>query len=147
MSTRMTPSDAANIIRHLSNVAAMDQSEEGRAVVGRVNAHLLEYIRSEEAGKINDGGPAFPMQEPQAIHAYAAAACQHIPAANADERDRVYMTARAQAIGGMSLRDYFAAKAMQAWLVGVDSPKVERCAEHAFEVADAMLKTREGGAS
>ena len=35
---------------------------------------------------INDGGPAFPMQEPQAIHAYAVAAVDGIT--DPDERDR-----------------------------------------------------------
>ena len=59
------------------------------------------------AAEINDGGPAFPMQEAQAIHAKAYAAVQHI--ADNDERDRAYVTARAAAVGGMSLRDYFAA--------------------------------------
>ena len=41
---------------------------------------------------------------------------------------------------GMTLRDYFAAKAMQEW-VGVLSP-VEG-ADLAYEWADAMLKARE----
>jgi hypothetical protein len=48
---------------------------------------------------------------------------------------------------GMTLRDYFAAKAMQAWLVGVNRPKVEHCAKQAYEIADAMLAAREGGAA
>jgi hypothetical protein len=44
---------------------------------------------------------------------------------------------------GMTLRDYFAAKAMQAWLVGVDEPGEGRCADFAYRMADAMLKARE----
>ena len=48
--------------------------------------------------------------------------------------------------GGMTLRDYFAAKAMQAIL----SPKsnvsdqfiADCCARSAYEIADAMLKAR-----
>jgi hypothetical protein len=44
---------------------------------------------------------------------------------------------------GMTLRDYFAAKAMQSWLVGVDDPCTESCAKLAYKVADAMLKARE----
>jgi hypothetical protein len=44
--------------------------------------------------------------------------------------------------GGMTLRDYFAAKAMQAWLTGVDSPLEEKCVEFAYRIADAMLKAR-----
>ena len=44
---------------------------------------------------------------------------------------------------GMTLRDYFAAKAMQAWLVGVNEPGGGRCADFAYRMADAMLKARE----
>lgn len=43
---------------------------------------------------------------------------------------------------GMDLRDYFAAKAMQAWLTGVDSPLEDKCVEFAYRMADAMLKAR-----
>lgn len=51
---------------------------------------------------------------------------------------------------GMTLRDYFAAKAMQkmlyservAGIVGVNLYE-HRCAEDAYKVADAMLKARE----
>lgn len=46
-------------------------------------------------------------------------------------------------VKGMSLRDYFAAKAMQAWLVNVTSPKKELCASVAYGIADAMLLERE----
>ncbi|WP_144814125.1 hypothetical protein [Enterobacter sp. DE0047] len=42
---------------------------------------------------------------------------------------------------GMSLRDYFAAKAMQA-IVDV-SHNPELFANHAYKVADAMLRARE----
>jgi hypothetical protein len=44
---------------------------------------------------------------------------------------------------GMSLRDYFAAKAMQADLTGYDGATWDRVAKHAYEMADAMLKARE----
>jgi len=48
--------------------------------------------------------------------------------------------------GGMNLRDYFAAKAMQS-VVAINgrniSPKAS--ASHAYELADAMLKAREVG--
>jgi hypothetical protein len=72
--------------------------------------------------KIDNGGPAFT------VHPDLAGAIGCVNSAT-DE--------------GMTLRDYFAAKAMQAWLVGVDSPKVEHCAKQAYEIADAMLKARE----
>lgn len=103
---------------------------------------------------INTGGTAFQMQDPQAIHAYASAACQHIPSENVDERDRVYIAARAQAIGGMTLRDYFAAKAMQGFIAGHISHHghenhwlYKGIASEAYDVADAMLKAREGSAA
>ena len=42
---------------------------------------------------------------------------------------------------GMTLRDYFAAKAMQGILFeGLDENQTAR---HAYEIADAMLKARE----
>ena len=49
---------------------------------------------------------------------------------------------------GMSLRDYFAAKAMQAflssWIIKNDYPETDSIvAEHAYEMADAMLKARD----
>ncbi len=48
----------------------------------------------------------------------------------------------------MTLRDYFAAKAMQGFIA---SPMFSSCAPEgvaidAFEIADAMLAAREGGA-
>lgn len=59
-----------------------------------------------------DGGTAFPMQDPQAIHAYAQAATEAAKHDNVEDRDQTYIAARAEAVGGMSLRDYFAAKAL-----------------------------------
>ena len=47
---------------------------------------------------------------------------------------------------GMTLRDYFAAKAMQAFvIIGKDSPKYgcELTAEDSYKQADAMLAERE----
>jgi hypothetical protein len=48
--------------------------------------------------------------------------------------------------GGMTLRDYFAAKAMQGLLAGITPTTVwshDEVAETAYKVADAMLKARE----
>lgn len=49
--------------------------------------------------------------------------------------------------GGMSLRDFFAATALQGWLAsfaGSDvSPVPDECAELAYELADAMIAARE----
>jgi hypothetical protein len=46
---------------------------------------------------------------------------------------------------GMTLRDYFAAKAMQSLIVVYHDDKnlVREYAQRAFEIADAMLKARE----
>jgi len=53
---------------------------------------------------------------------------------------------------GMTLRDYFAAKAMQGWLASFSesdahpsvSGKCYAVAEASYALADAMLKAREG---
>lgn len=113
----------------------------------------------------NAGGSAFPMQDPQAIHAYAAAAIDGIT--DPDERDRAYLKARAEAVGGMTLRDHFAAHCSElgdevsvvlaaelAATQGVAKPADSKdlmgwhrfwCAAHAahrYMMADAMLKAR-----
>ena len=62
----------------------------------------------------NTGGPAFP------AHHFDLAEGEH----------------------GMTLRDYFAAKAMQALIEKYDESPVEISLE-AYEFADAMLKARE----
>jgi hypothetical protein len=43
---------------------------------------------------------------------------------------------------GMTLRDYFAAKAMQGMMVDVHIPDCNYIAKTAYEMADAMLKAR-----
>lgn len=46
---------------------------------------------------------------------------------------------------GMTLRDYFAARAMQVLLAaGIDSEQYQEDAIQAYEIADAMLKARDG---
>lgn len=103
----------------------------------------------------DDGGPAFPMQDQSAIHAWAQARIEMLRLETTAERDAAYIQARAEAIGGMSLRDYFAAKAMQSFLAGHVSHcgheshwPYDSMAGDAYQVADAMLKARkEGGAS
>jgi hypothetical protein len=72
---------------------------------------------------INDGGPAFPIP-----------GLQH----DAD-------------FNGITLRDYFAAKAMQGWTANPlpnDTP-INEIAEWAYRQADAMIKARyqKGGAA
>ena len=105
---------------------------------------------------IETGGPAFPMQEPQAIHAYAVSAIDGIT--DPDERDRAYLKARAEAVGGASLRDYFAAKAMQGdwaaqgaacgmFVPDSDDELFARSARMYFRMADAMLAARKSNPS
>ncbi len=69
----------------------------------------------------NTGGPAFPVSE--------------------------YVQHNGLTIGtqeGMTLRDYFAAKAMQGLTSGgTGGWALELIAERAYEMADAMLKARE----
>lgn len=75
---------------------------------------------------MKDGGPAFPYS------------------ALAPDGPQMYTDSM-----GMSLRDYFAAKAMQAIVPQYETSMVD-CIEHmdfiaagAFKLADAMLKARE----
>ena len=69
--------------------------------------------------KINDGGPAFPLQSigPDFAPGYA----------------------------GMTLRDYFAAKAMQGYCArdGSIECNADDIAGDAYAIADAMLRERE----
>ena len=70
----------------------------------------------------NTGGPAFPAFEHHAGYG------------------------QMMAVGGMTLRDYFAAKALQAFLrnqkpQNMDQPAIT-WAQDAYEFADAMLKAR-----
>jgi hypothetical protein len=44
---------------------------------------------------------------------------------------------------GMTLRDYFAAKAMQAMITGKSSSSYKQTSSNAYEIADAMLLARE----
>lgn len=94
----------------------------------------------------NDGGTAFPMQDPQAIHAYAQAKTEAANAADVNERDQIYLAARAEAVSGMSLRDYFAAKALEsiAGTMGdIFEPHAQsELADCCYKMADAMLAAR-----
>lgn len=75
----------------------------------------------------NNGGPAFPRPF---------------------SKDETYADERIEAQDGMTLRDYFAAKAMQGlnssngptWFADSDVPEMAR---RAYLMADAMIKARE----
>ena len=83
----------------------------------------------------NDGGPAFP---PQVVR----------------DADGIFQDVAVYGMqSGMSLRDYFAAKAMAAHIMrhpvdagGTDYPFDATMAEWAYAQADAMLKARRPGA-
>ena len=62
---------------------------------------------------LNDGGPAFPRDHAHDGH------------------------------NGLSLRDYFAAKAMQGMMAGNWNTNYDDWAKHAYRLADAMIKARE----
>lgn len=104
------------------------------------------------ATPFDDGGPAFPVSDPQSSHATAMAASLHIE--DPTERERAYILARAAAVIGMSMRDYFAKGAMEATLasetameqVGNQATKkitpFAIVARMAYRMADEMLKAR-----
>jgi hypothetical protein len=70
------------------------------------------------------GGPAFPT--PQIV---------------VNEQGQI--TGFAVDADGMTLRDYFAAKAMQSIRETAPATTYEHIAKYAYEMADAMLKARE----
>ena len=77
----------------------------------------------------NTGGPAFPQNTKIVLGA-------------GQEIHQGFM-------GGMTLRDYFAAKALQGYMVGLKPAQdigpvmQDRIAEGMYSMADAMLKARE----
>jgi hypothetical protein len=78
----------------------------------------------------DDGGPAFPQIESRVERDYDNAPSYAVP----------------YSYGGMTLRDYFAAKCMADVLghFSWDEPEIDKAAAFAFKLADAMLKAREG---
>ncbi len=80
--------------------------------------------------KINDGGPAFPIPDPFNLKPET-------------EDDMMRFAA------GISMRDYFAAKAMQAQLTAFWAMETHHVwsngeiAREAYAIADAMLKARQ----
>ncbi|AMW64487.1 hypothetical protein QIT80_gp27 (endogenous virus) [Pseudomonas phage phiAH14a] len=76
---------------------------------------------------IQDGGPAFPVAEYDHMVFQPATVSE-------TKRD----------LSGMSLRDYFAAKAMQGWTANPlpNDSSIKNVAEWAYRQADAMLAAR-----
>lgn len=87
------------------------------------------------------GGPAFPVDR-QCAYAQAVATV-------GTENETRYIEEVNRVSGGMTLRDYFAAKAMQGILANpgqldnVTDDAAGWVSRDAFKVADAMLKVRE----
>ena len=96
----------------------------GRAGFYRANAGTFN-IEELFVSNTNTGGPAFP-QNTKLVHAAG------------QEVHQGFM-------GGMTLRDYFAAKAMQGILAkwGTGLPPSDMTVEASYAYADAMLKARE----
>ncbi|WP_235423954.1 hypothetical protein [Citrobacter koseri] len=86
------------------------------------------------------GGPAFPVAD---------GAAHRIAMQVAGDDEAKYIAESAKALSGMTLRDYFAAKAMQAMISNasiIDNDSdgaVNYAAIAAYKFADAMLRTRE----
>ena len=84
----------------------------------------------------NDGGPAFPAQQARVKELGAATICA----------PGVVPPITWEYDGGMSLRDWFAGQAIAGHAdgQGVSKPWAEEYARSAYQIADAMLKAREG---
>ena len=54
-----------------------------------------------------------------------------------------YQNHHGQKLMGMTLRDYFAAKAMQPLIVSFTIQDINWTSQQAYKIADAMLKERE----
>ena len=98
--------------------------EIGKKIAQEINLALAEYESTNkpkeiEMNDIKDGGPAFPIKG---------------PVSTVDKQ-------------GMTLRDYFAAKAMQGMLAnskqGNSLIDKDRFSEWCYQMADEMLKARE----
>ncbi|QLG90420.1 hypothetical protein HZF02_26695 [Pseudomonas yamanorum] len=90
-------------------------------------------------------GPAFPCMDSAVINKIGMSATLDLPeTASVHERDKVYIQATAKAAQGMSLRDYFAAKAMQGWTSNPlpNDSSIQDVAAWAYRQADAMLAAR-----
>lgn len=116
---------ADDLLDEYDAAAGLLSREEHRARFSALRAKVEKAVKEAESEQTNNGGPAFPVAdlawpEPK----------------NTDEAVR--------AASGMTLRDYFAAKALS----GVASNPESGCnspsdlAHWSFRVADAMLKAR-----
>jgi hypothetical protein len=103
------------------------KEDASTAMLRRVEAFLSEGIRRMDA-PIGDGGPAFPVPEVSQNQATGEAVIHQTTCA------------------GLSIRDYFAAKALAGWLAGLPGDvevHEDAIARRCYTLADAMLKARQ----
>ena len=87
--------------------------------------------------------PAFPMGSTEA--AMYASCLEDLANPSLDDAERAHLSAKATALCGMTLRDYFAAKALQSYWADPDvAGDLDTAAAWAYDMADAMLKARNG---
>lgn len=124
----MNPTDAVNVLKFLERQVEADfGSPESKASLQRVADHLKDQVR-RLTSDFGDGGPAYP---------------QH--AVYDPMREQVNAAYDYGAEAGLSVRDFFAAKAMQSvFTVPIESTAEGKAyiATHAYKMADAMLKER-----
>jgi len=88
----------------------------------------------------NTGGPAFPQD-----YGHTKVIAQMF---DSGELTALELQKATRTLAGMTLRDYFAAKAMQGLITSASLSRTEswydeeRVAESAYKMADAMLKAR-----
>ena len=89
--------------------------------------------------------PAFPMSNTEA--AMYASCLEDLGNPNLDKAEQAHLSAKANALCGMTLRDYMAAKALQNFRDQIGSQSDQEwfdlMAEGAYRMADAMLKARQ----
>jgi len=92
---------------------------------------------------LKHGGNAFPVSGQGEAHRIGTEAIQGIT--DPVERDRIYIAATARAAQGMTLRDYFAAHALQGLCADPTTAGTKgiELAEECYQLADAMLAARE----
>ena len=89
------------------------------------------------AEKIKDGGPAFPFEYE----------VPNIPEFDPERPNAMYPMTKSKVVcPGMTLRDYFAAKAMQGFIHRYDEfDDLDQIVSESYLMADKMLATRENG--
>jgi peptide subunit release factor RF-3 len=147
MSAGATPEDIANVCKLLERLRTGElnvipgvnqhdlKANASTELLQRVESVLTDHLRRMQA-PIGDGGPAFPID-------------------SVSQNQATGETTVHQSHGGMTLRDYFAAKAMASLVAGDGAQDIcdhdsrytggnfaDVVALCSYEFADAMLKAR-----